>query len=69
MRGLSPTDWNTTSEYVDIVEFKEGRLSHLTEVGDDVHAMRELGWGLQGCTFRANDVDLEREGWERDLRG
>ena len=41
---LPPTGKHTSSDYVYVMEFTDGKISHLTKVWNAGWAMRELGW-------------------------
>ena len=41
---LPPTGRGTTSDYVYVMQFEGGLISHLTKVWNAPWAMKELGW-------------------------
>ena len=41
---VPPTGKSTSSDYVYVMEFEDGKISHLTKIWNAGWAMRELGW-------------------------
>jgi ketosteroid isomerase-like protein len=41
---VPPTGKTTRTDYVYIMEFKGGRIAHMTKVWNSGHALKELGW-------------------------
>lgn len=41
---VAPTNKTVASEYVYIIEFRDGKIIHMTKVWNDAHALRALGW-------------------------
>lgn len=41
---MPPTGKSVSSDYVYIMNFEGGKISSMTKVWNDVHALRELGW-------------------------
>lgn len=42
---VPPTGKSTASHYCYVIEFKGGKVSHVTKIWNDSWAFRELGWG------------------------
>jgi predicted ester cyclase len=41
---MPPTGKNTSSDYVYVMEFEDGKISHMTKIWNAGWAMKELGW-------------------------
>jgi predicted ester cyclase len=41
---VPPTGKTTTSDYVYVIKFSEGKVSHMTKVWNDGWALQQLGW-------------------------
>jgi predicted ester cyclase len=41
---LPPTGKSTSTDYVYVMEFEDGKISHVTKIWNAGHAMKELGW-------------------------
>ena len=41
---VPPTGRSTSSDYVYVMEFEDGKISHMTKIWNAGWAMRELGW-------------------------
>lgn len=41
---LPPTGKSTSSDYVYVIEFKDGKISHMTKIWNAGWAMKDLGW-------------------------
>jgi predicted ester cyclase len=41
---VPPTGKSTRSDYAYAIEFRDGKISHMTKIWNDGWAMRELGW-------------------------
>jgi predicted ester cyclase len=41
---MPPTGKSTNSDYVYVMDFKDGKISHMTKVWNSGWAMKELGW-------------------------
>ncbi|EFL87932.1 nuclear transport factor 2 family protein [Ahrensia sp. R2A130] len=41
---VHPTGQATASDYVYAMEFAGGKISHMTKIWNDTHALKELGW-------------------------
>jgi len=41
---VPPTGKSTSTDYVYVMEFEDGKISHLTKIWNAGWAMRELGW-------------------------
>jgi predicted ester cyclase len=41
---VPPTGRRTTSDYVYVMEFEDGRIRHMTKIWNDTWALKELGW-------------------------
>jgi hypothetical protein len=41
---VPPTGKSTSTDYVYVMEFEDGKISHMTKVWNAAWAMRELGW-------------------------
>jgi predicted ester cyclase len=41
---MPPTGKSTNSDYVYVMEFQDGKISHLTKIWNAGFAMKELGW-------------------------
>ena len=41
---VPPTGKSTSSDYVYLMEFDDGRISHMTKIWNDGWAVRQLGW-------------------------
>jgi ketosteroid isomerase-like protein len=39
-----PTGRTTRSDYVYVMDFRGGKIAHLTKIWNDEHALKELGW-------------------------
>jgi ketosteroid isomerase-like protein len=39
-----PTGRTTRSDYVYVMDFRGGKIAHLTKIWNDGHALKELGW-------------------------
>ena len=39
-----PTGRTTRSDYVYVMDFRGGKIAHLTKIWNDQHALKELGW-------------------------
>ena len=44
---VPPTGKTTTLNYVYVMDFEDGRISHITKIWNADHSLRELGWLLQ----------------------
>jgi len=42
---VAPTGKSTASHYCYVIEFRDGKVSHVTKIWNDAFAFRELGWG------------------------
>ena len=42
---VPPTGRTTRTHYVYVMQCRGGRITHLTKIWNDGHALRELGWG------------------------
>lgn len=42
--GPPPTGKSVSSDYVYAMDFREGRISHMTKIWNPTWALRELGW-------------------------
>jgi steroid delta-isomerase-like uncharacterized protein len=42
---VPPTGRTTRTHYVYVMQCRDGRITHLTKIWNDGHALRELGWG------------------------
>jgi predicted ester cyclase len=45
---LPPTGKSTSSDYVYVMEFKDGKISHMTKIWNAGWAMKDLGWTQPG---------------------
>ena len=41
---VDPTGNTVAAEYVYVMEFSDGKISHMTKVWNDVHSLKQLGW-------------------------
>jgi predicted ester cyclase len=41
---MEPTGKSTSTDYVYVMEFREGKISHMTKIWNAGWAMKELGW-------------------------
>jgi predicted ester cyclase len=41
---MPPTGKNTSTDYVYVMEFEDGKISHMTKIWNASWAMKELGW-------------------------
>jgi predicted ester cyclase len=41
---VAPTGKSVSSDYVYVIHFQGDKISHLTKVWNDTHALRQLGW-------------------------
>jgi predicted ester cyclase len=41
---MDPTGKSTSTDYVYVMQFEGGKISHMTKIWNAGHAMRELGW-------------------------
>ena len=41
---IPPTGKSTNSDYIYVMEFEDGKISHMTKIWNAGWAMRELGW-------------------------
>jgi predicted ester cyclase len=41
---VAPTGKSTSSDYVYVMQFEDGKISHMTKIWNDGWALRELGW-------------------------
>ncbi|MEM8595706.1 MAG: nuclear transport factor 2 family protein [Pseudomonadota bacterium] len=41
---MAPTGRSTVSDYVYAMAFADGKITHMTKIWNDGHALRELGW-------------------------
>jgi predicted ester cyclase len=41
---VPPTGKATKTDYVYIMQFKDGKIAHMTKVWNSGHALQELGW-------------------------
>lgn len=41
---VAPTGKSVVSEYVYVIKFDGDKISHMTKIWNDVHALRGLGW-------------------------
>jgi predicted ester cyclase len=41
---MPPTGKSTTSDYVYVMDFEDGKISHMTKIWNAGFAMKELGW-------------------------
>ena len=42
---MPPTGRSTSSDYVYVMEFADGKIRHMTKIWNSSWALRELGWG------------------------
>jgi ketosteroid isomerase-like protein len=43
-RHVPPTGKSTSTDYIYVMEFQDGKVSHLTKIWNAGWAMKELGW-------------------------
>ncbi len=41
---VPPTGQTTRTDYVYVMEFRDGKVAHMTKVWNDGYALKELGW-------------------------
>jgi predicted ester cyclase len=41
---MEPTGKSTSSDYVYVMDFQDGKISHMTKIWNAGWAMKELGW-------------------------
>ena len=41
---VPPTGKTAASDYVYAMEFRDGKISHMTKIWNDSHALKQLGW-------------------------
>jgi ketosteroid isomerase-like protein len=41
---VPPTGMSVVSDYAYVMQFDGDKISHMTKIWNDVHALRELGW-------------------------
>ena len=42
---MPPTGKSSNSDYVHIMEFEDGKISHMTKIWNDGLALKQVGWG------------------------
>ena len=42
---IAPTGNRVDSDYAYVMQFRDGRINHMTKIWNDVQALRALGWG------------------------
>lgn len=40
----SPTGKAVAADYVYVMDFKDGKIRHMTKIWNDVHSLKQLGW-------------------------
>ena len=41
---IEPTGKSTSSDYVYVMDFEDGKIRHMTKIWNDTHALQQLGW-------------------------
>jgi ketosteroid isomerase-like protein len=41
---VDPTGKTVAADYVYVMEFADGKISHMTKIWNDVHSLKQLGW-------------------------
>ena len=41
---IDPTGKTVAADYIYVMEFANGKISHMTKIWNDVHSLKQLGW-------------------------
>ncbi|MEK6204843.1 MAG: nuclear transport factor 2 family protein [Amylibacter sp.] len=41
---VDPTGKTVAADYVYVMKFEDGKISHMTKIWNDVHSLKQLGW-------------------------
>ena len=44
MGDTAPTGKKVAADYVYVMDFSDGKISHMTKIWNDVHSLKQLGW-------------------------